>query len=70
MIDISVSIVSYNTCDLLRLCLRSLEALRSEVGLEIIVTDNGSTDGSVEMVRAEFPNAPGSTSVSELRTKK
>jgi len=56
MIDISVSIVSYNTCELLRACLRSLEALRQEVGLEIIVTDNGSTDGSVAMVRAEFPD--------------
>jgi GT2 family glycosyltransferase len=54
-IDISISIVSYNTRDLLRACLQSLEARHVEVELEIIVVDNGSTDGSAEMVRAEFP---------------
>jgi len=54
-LDISISIVSYNTRDLLRACLQSLEARREEVALEIIVIDNNSTDGSAEMVRAEFP---------------
>jgi hypothetical protein len=56
-VDITVSIVSYNTRDLLRDCLRSLQE-REEAGeasLEVVVADNGSTDGSVEMVRAEFP---------------
>lgn len=55
--DISVSIVSYNTCDLLRDCLTSLRAraAEGEATLEIIVADNGSTDGSVEMVEREFP---------------
>ena len=45
MPDLSVIIVSYNTCDLLRNCLLSL---RASVGpsLEIIVVDNASTDGS------------------------
>ncbi|MCE2472052.1 MAG: glycosyltransferase family 2 protein [Anaerolineae bacterium] len=56
MPDLSVIIVSYNTCDLLRNCLLSLCA---SVGpsLEIIVVDNASTDGSAEMVRDEFPEA-------------
>ncbi len=55
--DISVAIVSYNTRDLLRACLRSLLAGEAdgEASLEIIVADNGSADGSPEMVRAEFP---------------
>lgn len=55
--DISVAIVSFNTCDLLRACLRSLEEREAEgeAALEIIVADNGSSDGSVDMVRAEFP---------------
>jgi GT2 family glycosyltransferase len=53
--DISISIVSYNTSDLLRACLQSLEARRDEIALEIIVIDNNSSDGSAEMVRAEFP---------------
>lgn len=54
MPDLSVVIVSYNTRDLLRNCLRSL---RASVGLdlEIIVVDNASSDGSAEMTRAEFP---------------
>ena len=50
--------VSYNTRDLLRACLQSLldPAGRGRGdALEIMVADNGSTDGSVEMVRAEFP---------------
>ena len=55
--DITVAVVSYNTRDLLRLCLSSLEARQAdgEATLEIVVADNASTDGSVEMVRAEFP---------------
>ena len=54
MPDLSVVIVSYNTRDLLRNCLRSL---RESVGLdlEIIVVDNASADGSAEMTRVEFP---------------
>ena len=56
--DISVAIVSYNTRDLLRACLRSLFARQEdgEASLEIIVADNGSSDGSLDMVRAEFPS--------------
>jgi GT2 family glycosyltransferase len=56
-LDITVSIVSYNTRDLLRDCLRSLQERQrqGEVTLEIVVADNGSTDGSQEMVRTEFP---------------
>ena len=55
--DISVAVVSYNTRDLLRVCLRSLleRQAEGEAALEIIVADNGSGDGSPEMVRAEFP---------------
>ena len=57
-VDISVAIVSYNTKDLLRACLRSLGAREAdgEAALEIIVADNGSGDGSPDMVRAEFPS--------------
>ena len=55
--DLSVAVVSYNTRDLLRACLMSLTARQTEgeASLEIIVADNGSADGSREMVRAEFP---------------
>ncbi|MCA9875761.1 MAG: glycosyltransferase, partial [Anaerolineales bacterium] len=49
--DLSVIIVSYNTRKLLDDCLASL--LAAEVppgGMEIIVVDNASTDGSPELV--------------------
>jgi N-acetylglucosaminyl-diphospho-decaprenol L-rhamnosyltransferase len=51
---VSVIIVNWNTRDLLRACLASLPYGSSAVRLEVIVVDNGSTDGSAEMVRAEY----------------
>ena len=54
MSDLSVVIVNYNTRDLLRNCLRSLQ--KSEgLTLEIIVVDNASSDESAKMVADEFP---------------
>jgi len=54
MPDLSVVIVNYNTRDLLRNCLQSLQDSQN-ISLEVIVVDNASSDGSVEMVRHEFP---------------
>ncbi len=54
MPDLSVIIVSYNTRELLRNCLLSLRESVG-VGLEIIVVDNASSDGSAELVRDRFP---------------
>jgi glycosyltransferase involved in cell wall biosynthesis len=55
MPDLSVIIVNWNVRDLLRRCLHSILANLPACQLEIIVVDNGSTDGSPEMVRTEFP---------------
>ncbi|RME31146.1 MAG: glycosyltransferase family 2 protein [Thermoflexia bacterium] len=55
MIALSILIVNWNVRDLLRRCLYSILANQSPGQLEIIVVDNGSADGSVEMVRTEFP---------------
>lgn len=49
---VSVIVVSYNTRDLLRRCLASVEPHH-----QLIVVDNGSSDGSADMVRSEFPRA-------------
>lgn len=54
--DTSVCIVSYNTRELLRGCLDSIVQSRTHVVCEIIVVDNMSQDGSVEMVRSEYPS--------------
>jgi len=54
-IDVSVCIVSWNVKELLRDCLNSLKAQAGDVRYETIVVDNASGDGSVEMIRREFP---------------
>jgi len=53
MSSIAVVIVNYNTREHLREC---LAAVLLEATQEIIVVDNASTDGSVEMVRACYPS--------------
>lgn len=56
MFDLSVIIVSYNTCRLLDECLASLtEVELPPRGMEIIVVDNASSDGSQAMVRQKYP---------------
>lgn len=52
---IAVAIVSWNTRELLRRCLESLNAEVEAGRADVWVVDNGSTDGSVELVRDEFP---------------
>jgi GT2 family glycosyltransferase len=54
-LDVSVVIVSWNTRDILRNCLRSVFEQTREVSFDVCVVDNNSHDGSSEMVRAEFP---------------
>ena len=53
--DVSVCIANWNCVELLRRCLRSLFDQPQGVTLEVVVVDNGSTDGAAEMVAAEFP---------------
>jgi len=55
--QVSVVIVSWNTRELLRACLQSLRQAASDLagGMEVVVVDNASRDGSAEMVRADFP---------------
>jgi N-acetylglucosaminyl-diphospho-decaprenol L-rhamnosyltransferase len=50
-LSVAVAVVSFNTRALLERCLASLAGEDAEVW----VVDNGSTDGSAEMVRSEFP---------------
>jgi glycosyltransferase involved in cell wall biosynthesis len=52
---LTVCIVNWNTRDLLRDCLASLEHFPADEPMEVIVVDNASSDGSAEMVQAEFP---------------
>lgn len=57
MCDISFIIVSWNVRELLKRALQAmLDDTRAE-RIEIIVVDNASRDGTVEMLRENFPNA-------------
>ena len=53
--DISICIVTYHARDFLRDCLRSIYGTVGPVSFEIIVVDNHSADGTVEMLHDEFP---------------
>ena len=52
--SIDVVIVAYRSRELLRRCLESLDAYPAGF-LRIVVVDNDSRDGTVELVRTEFP---------------
>jgi GT2 family glycosyltransferase len=52
---LSIVIVNWNTRNLLRSCLQSVKE-ETNISHEVWVVDNGSTDGSPEMVRNEFPD--------------
>lgn len=53
---LSVIIVTFNGRDLVRACLRTTPASFGTLTGEIIVVDNGSRDGTPEMVASEFPS--------------
>lgn len=53
--DLSIIIVSWNVKDKLRENLRALSGSQGVFKSEVFVVDNASSDGSAEMVRAEFP---------------
>jgi hypothetical protein len=52
---LSVCIVTRQACDYLRNCLRSIAENPPPGEYEIIVVDNASTDGTLDMLRDEFP---------------
>lgn len=58
--DLLVSVVSYNTRELLWRCLRALQRSltsgESQLRTHVVVVDNASSDGSAQMVRDEFPD--------------
>ena len=55
MMKVSVVILNWNGCDMLRTFLPSVVRCSKSGQVEVCVADNGSTDASVEMLREEFP---------------
>lgn len=54
-IDVSVLVVSYNTCALTLECLASVYEQTERCSFEVIVVDNASDDGSGDMIERAFP---------------
>lgn len=52
--DVSVCILSYDGKDKLRQCLDSILKHTQRATIEILVTDNGSSDGTFDMVQREY----------------
>jgi len=52
--ELSIIILNHNTKDLLEDCIKSLEKVKNEANFEVIVSDNGSCDGSLEMLAKDF----------------
>ncbi|WP_193210592.1 glycosyltransferase family 2 protein [Luteolibacter marinus] len=53
--DVAIVIVSYNSEDHIGACLESVFTQRKDVNQQVIVVDNDSRDGTVELIRREFP---------------
>ena len=54
-LDVSIIIVNYNTKELIFNCLESIFSHTNGITFEVIVSDNGSSDGSIEMLKKDFP---------------
>ena len=53
---VSVVILNWNGCDMLRTFLPSVVRYSEGEGMEVCVADNGSTDDSVALLQQEFPS--------------
>lgn len=55
-VEVSIIIINYNTWNLLGPCIESIREHCAGVAYEIIVVDNASSDGSVDKIRATYPD--------------
>lgn len=53
--DLSIIIVSYNTCSLIVKCIESIYKFAENLLIQIIVSDNASSDDTVETIEKKFP---------------
>ncbi len=52
---VTVVVVNWNGREFLGDCLRAVAAAEAEASLDVVLIDNGSTDGSQDFVRQQFP---------------
>lgn len=53
--ELSVIIVTWNSMNVIRECLKCLYTTISDIHAEIIVVDNQSTDGTPDLIKSDFP---------------
>src|SRR5580700_10959934 len=53
---LSIVIICWNDWKVIENCLRSIYDSTHKIDYEVIVSDNGSTDGSVEKIKRQFPS--------------
>ncbi|WP_456789382.1 glycosyltransferase family 2 protein [Cellulomonas sp. P5_C5] len=55
-VDVTVVTVTYDAADLVRACLDGLRAQElGDVTMDVVVVDNGSADGTADLVASEYP---------------
>jgi len=54
--QVSLIIVNYNTKELIMDCLKSVYDKTHDIDFEVIVVDNASSDGSIELMKSEYPD--------------
>lgn len=52
---LSIVIICWNDLKVIKDCLSSIYAERAGLELEVVVSDNGSTDGSIDYIRKHYP---------------
>jgi len=56
MVDVSLVVITWKMRDLIRALLTSIREHTRGIKFEIIVVDNHSDDGTVELIKSEFPD--------------
>ena len=64
--QVSIIVPTWNTCDLLAACLSSIARETTGLDVETIVVDNGSVDGTADLLRTEFPSVHAITNTRNL----
>ena len=55
MTELSICILTLNSVEYLKKCLKSIQQFPPDGGYEILVADNGSNDGTIPMLQHEYP---------------
>jgi GT2 family glycosyltransferase len=55
-VDLSILVVSYNCKNYIEACVNSVVNYKGKYSVEVVVVDNNSSDGTLDVLRAKFPD--------------